>query len=263
MRPKRSAASAPRGSPVRTRLVCGSGRNGRREPLRATAAGEAADSHLGELEHRRRGRDAEVRGQHELEPAAHCGAVHRRDQRLPEPSAAWRPGRLCPAGAWRPRLVEVHACAERGAVASEDGYANGVGCVEPRHDLGESRAHRGRDRVPPLGNIERDPGDAVGHRDSDRSLDAHQRAFSAISSSTSASVSPRSEIAISRVSAPRNGAGCSGPVRPLPSRKGAAGAVISPMTGWESVRQKSRARSWRSARTSTPESTGQAGTPEA
>ena len=164
-----------------------------------------------------RARDPHVAASTSSSPPPTAGPLTAAISGLLKASAAWRPGRLCPAaGPGRQRLLEVDAGAKRRAGAGEHGDANVVVGVE-RRPCASARAARIAVEIAfrRSGTSSVTQATPSAAETSDRSLGAHQSAFSAISSSTSASVSPRSEIAISRVSAPSSGAGCSGPVRPF------------------------------------------------
>ena len=83
-RPAASARAASIGSPVRIICAASEGPTTARQPLRAAAAGQAADADLGQGEARAGGGDPQVAGERELEPAAEGQAVDGGNHRLAE-----------------------------------------------------------------------------------------------------------------------------------------------------------------------------------
>ena len=83
-RPAASARAASIGSPVRIICAASEGPIDRGQPLRAAAAGQAADADLGQGEARASGRDPQVAGECKLEPTAEGQAVDGGNHRLAE-----------------------------------------------------------------------------------------------------------------------------------------------------------------------------------
>ena len=93
-----------------------------RQALRAAAARQQADLDLGQAHRRARRRDAIVAGERELESAAECGAVDRRDDRLRAlfDVSAGRPLRLFIGTGRLAEIADVGAGDERATLPGDD-----------------------------------------------------------------------------------------------------------------------------------------------
>ena len=135
------------------------GTDHRGQPLRAAAAGQAADADLGQGEARAGRRDPQVAGERKLEPATEGQAVDGGNHRLAELVERLDDARTLRIG--RRRGAEVAARAERTAGACKHHHAHGWIGIESGEGRGQFRAHVVVDGVALVRPVERDPRDCI------------------------------------------------------------------------------------------------------
>ena len=130
------------------------GADHRGQPLRAAAAGQAADADLGQGEARANGRDPQVAGECKLEPTAEGQAVDGGNYRLAELVERLDDPRTLRIGGGRG--AEVAARTECAAGACKHHHAHGRIGIESGEGRGQCRAHLVIDGVAFVRAVERD-----------------------------------------------------------------------------------------------------------